>query len=420
MTLRRDGKPAHWNDETLHRAGFASDPELYSLMAFTVGVQPWQQARILFVLLAESRLNLSLSLRTHYERITLFLLATLPTDFVLTVFLAVRRARANHRHTVRATLSYLLQHPDIETLARSRPRAIRDCLEHAVGKSRARYFGCHSPRSGQEASLPAPLRRSGGSEAKIRRLADLLYFGQTEQKVRQEGLTEVASEKKMARSEILAPVLRQLYRDGTSPELIRRLEAAIASRSDDLPELPGRIALMLDASASMRGSGEQEYAPIALAVAFERVLQAKCTGLRSYTIGGFGWPPAPEGPTDFGRLLLDALEGEPELIVLLTDGYENLNQGDAARIVSTLRKLGLSIPVVCCRIESHDRRPVSYARPSEALPSFPLGEEGDFGAILQILDMTIAPQAARERLVNRLRERQKARETEVYGWTVAP
>ncbi len=404
----------HWNDESLHRAAFGSDPELYTLCAFAGGIHPWQQARILFLLLTESRRRLSPSLWSHCERITLFLLATLPTDLVLCVFLAVRRARANHRHTVRAVLSYLLQHPDIEAMAQSRPREIRDCLEHALGQGRVRYFGYHAPRLGREASLCAPLRRYGGSEARLRSLFECLYFGAKTGPARYGRQKVTAPVNEPASPGTLVPLLSRLYRDGTSPELISGLEAAIAGSSADLPSLSGRIALILDASASMRGSGEPPYAPIALAVAFERVLQIKCADLRFYTIGGFGWPPAPEGPTDFGRALLDALEGAPDLIVILTDGYENLNDGDAARIVATLRTLGLSTPVVCCCVDL----PVVF--PAANVPTIPLRTAEDFEATLQVFDMMIAPQAARTRIVNRLRERQSLWETEVLGWTVAP
>jgi hypothetical protein len=404
----------HWHDEPLHRAAFGSDPALYILCAFARGIHPWQQARILYLLLTESRRILSPSLCAHCERIVLFLLATLPTDLVLSVFLAVRRARANHRHTVRAMLSYLLQHPDIEAMAQSRPREIRDCLEHALGQGRARYFGFHAPQLGRDASLSAPLRRYGGSEVRLRSLFECLYFGVKKGEVRYGKLPYTTPVNEPVASGTLVPLLSRLYRDGTSPELISGLEAAIAGSSADLPSLPGRVALILDASASMRGNSEQPYAPIALAVAFERVLQVRCADLRSYSIGGFGWPPAPEGPTDFGRALLDALEGDPELILFLTDGYENLNEGDAARIVSTLRTLGLSTPVVCCCVD------LLAIFPAANVPAIPLRTAEDFEATLQIFDMMIEPQAARTRIVNRLRARQSLWETEVLGWTVAP
>jgi hypothetical protein len=418
LLLRRDGKPVHWTDEARHRAAFASDPEFYALSAFTEGIHPWQQARILLLLLSESRGDFPLALRAICERITLFLLATLPTELVLTVFLAARRARANHRHTARAILSYLLQHPTIEALLCARPGAIRDCLEHALGKVQARTFGYYAPRAGQDLPLPALLRRYGGTETQIRRLFAALYFGAGEQTGN--CAPPIASlDRQPAPADVLVPLLQQFYRVGTSPALVQQLEAAVAGRSAELPTLPGKIALILDASASMRGGRRQEFTPMALAVAFERVLRVKCPQLRPYNIGGFGWPPAPEGPTDFGRVLIDALEGSPDLVVFVTDGFENQNPGDTACILATVRTMGLLTPVICCRIESDLSETAPYEAHGTEIPAFPLREEGDFRVALQTLNLLATPQTARESIVNDLRTRQERWETEVYGWTAA-
>lgn len=416
--MRRDGKPLHWNDEFRHRAAFASDPELYTLLAFAEGIHPWQQARILFMLLTQSHRDLALAERDRQERIVLFLLTSLSVEKVLAVFLAVRRARANHRHTSQAILSYLLQHPDIETLVQTRPRAIKDCLEHALGARQWRYFAYHAPRLGLEAPVPALLRRYGGSEALCRRLADRLYFGKAKPTAASKP-PEIPWNPAPVMPGVLTQLLHLFYRLGTSPALVRQLEAAVEVCASGVPELPFRIALVLDASASMRGNGPQEFAPIALAVAFERVLQANCSTLRLYTIGGFGWPPAPEGQTDFGRAVLDALEGDPELVVVVTDGYENVDAGDAGRILATLHALGLTTPVVCCRIETDMASSVSENVPPNHLPGFPMRDERDFAVAMQIIGLLIAPQAARERVITGLRERQDRWEMEVYQWTAA-
>ena len=419
LVLHRDAQPARWTDEAQHRAAFASDPEFYALLAFVEGIQPWQQARILFLLLTESRRAFSPVLCASYERITLFLLATLPTATALTVFLAARRARANHRHTARAIVSYLLQHPDIESLACARPNAIRDCLEHAMGKSRARYVGHFAPRAGQNAPLPALLRRYGGTEAQVRRLLAALYFGTVAQDAKRPPAPVPAFAPDAESAAALVPLLLQFYRTGTSPELVEQLEAAVVRRADALPVVPGKIALILDASASMRGGSREEFAPIALAVALERVLKRNCPDLRAYNIGGFGWPPAPEGPTDFGRILIDALEAGPELVVFVTDGYENQSEGDTARILATLRTLGLTTPVICCRIETDPRCTVPDRESAMGLPAYPLRSESDFGTLVQILNLLVSPQSGRDSVIKALCARQERWETEVLGWTAA-
>lgn len=405
-----------WQDEAQHRAAFASDPELYTLLAFADGVAAWQKARILFLLLISSRCGQSAALCDLFERTTLFLLAQLPPQLVLKVFLAVRRARANHRHTARILLSYLLHHPQIETLLSTHPRMVRDCLEHALGKKTARHFGYHGPREGLEAPLPDLLERYGGSEAQVRRLFHALYFGpRTPEPDQAPTLPEIGAT--WSDPAASATVLELFYRRGTSPELVERLEAVVRSAASGLPALTGRIALLLDSSASMRGDGAQRFAPIALAVAFERMLKAKCPLLRTYTVGGFGWPPAPEGPTDFGRVLIDALEAEPQLVVLVTDGYENLERGDTARILATLPGLGLSLRIVCCRVAPTSGRRGTEASEGMVLPTILLRGERDFAIAFQILDLLISPQEARAHLVEKLRARRDQWEREVYGWT---
>ncbi len=419
LVLCSDDLSVLWTDEALHRTAFESDPEFYALIAFAEGIHPWQQARILLVLLTESRRKLPRDLRNAYERITLFLLVTLPTEHVLTVFQAVCRLRAEHRHAARAVVSYLLQHPEIETLVRTRTVVIRECLEHALGDSLTRYWARISQQDGEEVPLPAMVRRYGGGETQVRRLLNSLSVSLREPPETFEPTARETPTDETFPAEVLVPLLRQFYRVGTSPELVQQLETAVTHCASALPDLSGKIALILDASASMRGSQGQEFAPIALAVAFERVLQTKCSDLRAFTIGGFGWPPAPEGPTDFGRALIDALEGEPELVVFVTDGYENLNAGDAARILATIRTLGISLPIVCCHVEPDLCVISPEGATCAGLMAIPLRTELDFRTVLQVLDLLASPQTARPRIFNALLARQQNWETEVLEWTVA-
>ena len=97
--LRRDLAPPQWSDEVLHRYNYDQNPELYALLGVAETVQPWQRVRILFQLLQRSRATMSNESRCNFERVTDLLLAVLHPDQVLTVFLALRRVRANHKHT---------------------------------------------------------------------------------------------------------------------------------------------------------------------------------------------------------------------------------------------------------------------------------------------------------------------------------
>ena len=288
-------------------------------------------------------------------------------------------------------------------------------------KQRHAYFGRYAPRSGQEAPLPAhaeALWRVARRKFDASSRSSTSATGDRKAPARSQAGVDAAPD--AAPSGALTPLLQQLYRVGTSPDLIRSLEAAVANFAAALPALAGRIALLLDASASMRGGGRQEFAPIALAVAFERVLQATCPGLHVYQIGGFGWPPAPEGPTDFGRLLIDALEAGPDLVVFVTDGYENLNagrcrphpgdtpnarRGDRRSSVAASRRLRAKGGLLPLR--------------RQACPPCRCARSEDFGAAFQVLDLLAAPQEPARGCVERLRARREVWETEAYRWTVA-
>src|SRR5579872_2840172 len=158
LVLRNDGRPPEWPDEALHRAAYTADPVLYALMAVDNGVTQGQQARILFQILRASRVGLTDETRRTLDRVTAFLLAILHPDQVLTVFLALRRVRANHKHTTRAMTRYLLNHPHFADMVARRRPAVVDCLEHALGKNVVR--GCVKGLTQEEGNAPAttPLR----------------------------------------------------------------------------------------------------------------------------------------------------------------------------------------------------------------------------------------------------------------------
>src|SRR5262245_39283198 len=136
--VAKDGAPPRWEDEGLHRAAWEADPELYGLYGTLERVTAGQRARLLFQLLERTWEGLAPEARQTPARCGQLSLAVLPADVVLQVFLALRRARANHKHATRAILGYLLNHPALEELVRRRRPAVRDCLEHALGKSVAR------------------------------------------------------------------------------------------------------------------------------------------------------------------------------------------------------------------------------------------------------------------------------------------
>ncbi|WP_141575582.1 hypothetical protein [Actinomadura sp. WMMA1423] len=134
------GACLRWDDADLHRAAHTGDPEHYALLGLAPGVRPWQRARVLLQVLAASQAGLDEPARAVQARVSRVLTLALPPAHVITVLLALRRLRANHKHTTRTALRFVLEHPAADALIAARRPALRDCFEHALGAATAR--GC--------------------------------------------------------------------------------------------------------------------------------------------------------------------------------------------------------------------------------------------------------------------------------------
>ncbi|MCA9023326.1 MAG: hypothetical protein KDA74_24425, partial [Planctomycetaceae bacterium] len=122
--------------------------------------------------------------------------------------------------------------------------------------------------------------------------------------------------------------LKQNVRTARADELQAALEAAANKTLARAPLSLGRVATILDRSRSATGSREKRNRPLAVALAASSLLRSAATEYRAF------WTPAREeksfefltyaaGQTALAEPLLDALEWRPDLIVIVSDGYEN-------------------------------------------------------------------------------------------------
>ncbi|MDJ0675907.1 MAG: hypothetical protein QNJ36_11085 [Calothrix sp. MO_167.B42] len=102
----------------------------------------------------------------------------------------------------------------------------------------------------------------------------------------------------------------------------------------------GKVAAVLDCSYSSSGSGEKRRRPLGVALATHYLLQAAS---REYQ--GFWTAPThnpilvhPYGQTDLATPLLDALEWDADLVVIVSDGYENDPPNGAAEVLRIYRR----------------------------------------------------------------------------------
>jgi len=106
------------------------------------------------------------------------------------------------------------------------------------------------------------------------------------------------------------------------------------------------VGIVVDASASMAGSRDQKLRPLAATLALRDML-AK-TG-KTHVVEYVGGPEAnlgkAHGDTDLSTPLVSALEQEPDVVFVLSDGYENAPAGRFSETVEALHEMGCRVPI---------------------------------------------------------------------------
>lgn len=147
-----------------------------------------------------------------------------------------------------------------------------------------------------------------------------------------------------------------------------------------MPELAGRLEIVLDLSSSMVSSGERLYHPVALALALTRLLQERVQNISLHCVGGSislddQTLPWPQGETDIAAALLAAASTRPAVILIISDGYENRQQGDTERIVQGLRQLGIEVPIYQIVPVFTTAEKLTLRRLGDNVPMIPLAHE---------------------------------------------
>jgi hypothetical protein len=133
-----------------------------------------------------------------------------------------------------------------------------------------------------------------------------------------------------------------------TPDIRAALDAKAKAAAAALPVRYANLGVVLDASASMQGSGTQKFRPLAVTLAMRDVLVASATasgGVEATTaVDEFGMV-CPTGDTALAGLLVKALKRNPDAVYVLTDGYENAPAGRVDEVMRAARALGVTTPV---------------------------------------------------------------------------
>lgn len=393
IRLLRKASESDWSDKDLHNESFQNDPQNYALLALAPDLNQWQRARILLQILRSSRKDQDISTCALLELTGTVLAALLPADIVIKVFLTLRRERANHKHASRAIMHYLCNHANKSELVASRRHAIIDCVEHALGKNVARTIN-KPPDSRERKRLNGYLRRYGlGSEALV--FLQQMYTSVPENQSAEpayrqahDKLVSMVDKASRAPKTVtptnrgdIAATLVHSYR-GSAASVTEALNEYVQSCAETLPSFHGRLALIVDASISMSGYGERQYSILSQAIALQMVLQKSCKDLTVFTTGGTGSPPQPDGTADLAETLLKALTLEPELILIVSDGYENTFEGDLHLVASHLKQFGVHTPIVFCHSKFSPADDLRLRRPTDSLPQLEFWHEDEFEKLM--------------------------------------
>ena len=136
---------------------------------------------------------------------------------------------------------------------------------------------------------------------------------------------------------------------GSSDEIRKAMDSKAEDIARALPLKYDKIGILMDTSGSMAGGIETKNRPLAIGLGMRDVLKAsagskaivKLTGGRNLKYGLV----RPEGGTSFASKLISLVEEKPDVIYMITDGYENSTAGRTSEVIRQLRRLGVSIPI---------------------------------------------------------------------------
>lgn len=150
----------------------------------------------------------------------------------------------------------------------------------------------------------------------------------------------------------------RLYRYALEMGMDETLRSALRDKARaaaaGLPLRLGRIAIVVDASASMAGDATRRHHPIAVALAVRDALAAAAEAAVVLTSDGRPAPAyeplTPQGDSSLGAALVAALRARvagtaPQAVFVLSDGYENAPAGRFADVLRAARALGCETPV---------------------------------------------------------------------------
>jgi len=135
---------------------------------------------------------------------------------------------------------------------------------------------------------------------------------------------------------------------GATQEIQGALMAKAEHAAMGMPVQYEHIGIVVDASQSMAGDRTQHLRPLAVTLALRDMLEAASTHGTVVYCGGELENDVivrPSGDTSLAEGLLAVLQEEPDIVYVISDGYENAPAGRFQDVLLAARELGIQTPV---------------------------------------------------------------------------
>lgn len=136
---------------------------------------------------------------------------------------------------------------------------------------------------------------------------------------------------------------------GMTNEIRQALRGKAEAAAARLPVAFERVGVLIDSSQSMIGHDTQARRPIATALALRDLLSATADDAVAITSDGRPCESyelvQPSGDTSLAAGLVQLLKSDPDVVFVLSDGYENAPAGRFGETVAAVRRIGVQTPI---------------------------------------------------------------------------
>jgi hypothetical protein len=367
-----DGHGQRVSLDFLHRYILGNYRALYA-QVLALGVNHMNQALIVKNLLATGR-DTPAAHRARENALVTRALHTLPTHRAMHLLEDLAKRGVNNRRTRALTQRYLADARSRDFRAVKYRRSFRRAALHAhapfTGELgpfmlrgwKERRFTTPLFESFRQAhfaasaiyDLPFTVAEGLAQKHGVRREVFLERIGPKlthHERLRLSGAREAAgiaadvdwSRQPLARIASYTLSLSLAERDERTVELAGAFEASAARAIRRTAAHFGRVACVLDRSFSSYGSSEKRQRPLAVALAVAQFLRAASDsflGLWTHPLSPGGeLMVTPRGATDLATPILAALRHQPDLLVVVSDGFDNDPQGLAGQVLEAGARL---------------------------------------------------------------------------------